>query len=235
MQIRGDYNAPANIMKRYFLALLFCGAIAMSMAQAGFVAEATNNSEIIDGEDQMGSLEQDSIAMDSVVVMPRNLSTFREMLTSQPDSLMMSSVEVVEDPSAVSALESLQEKREGQENLLDGYRVGVYFDNSASARARALWVVDQCKLKIPYIIPTMSYSNPYFKVSVGYCVTLEEAVIMLNKVQKHFPKAYLMRERFSPEQIAKAHQYEEDVRSGKLLIDEIEAEEKAEQEENAKK
>lgn len=207
-------------MTRYIFALIFSGLLFFAAAQPAAVELYSDPYEAV----SVDSLAVDSLAVDSVIVVVRNLETYKEHLTSSVDSLLIGSVAISEDKSAAAALLSLQQRRDATGDLLDGYRVGVYFDNSAAARARALWVVEQCKLKMPYVIPTMSYDNPYFKVALGYCVSLEEAVILLNKVQRHFPKAYLMREQFSPQKIAEAHQYEEDVRNGVLITKETETE-----------
>ena len=40
----------------------------------------------------------------------------------------------------------------------------------------------------------MGYENPYFKVSVGNCLTAEEAIILKGRVSASFPKAFLKNE-----------------------------------------
>ena len=40
----------------------------------------------------------------------------------------------------------------------------------------------------------MGYENPYFKVSVGNCLTAEEAIILKGRVSATFPKAFLKNE-----------------------------------------
>lgn len=92
---------------------------------------------------------------------------------------------------------------------VQGYRVGVFFDNSPSARRKAQEVMTLCDSLFADIPATMSYANPYFKVSAGYCVTQEEAVTTLHRVQRHFPAAYLMREVITPENIIIPKEVEE--------------------------
>ena len=40
----------------------------------------------------------------------------------------------------------------------------------------------------------LTYENPYFKVAVGNCVSQEEAIVLLGRVRRSFPKAFMMRE-----------------------------------------
>ncbi|MFI3270124.1 MAG: hypothetical protein SNG14_06075 [Rikenellaceae bacterium] len=134
------------------------------------------------------------------------LANYREYLTQDVDSMMFTTATVNEDASARAALRPFeQQKLSGSTN---GYRVGVYFDNSAQARSGALDVMQRCDSLLRDIPATMSYANPYFKVSVGYCTTEEEAVMMLHRVQRYFPKAYLMREAISVEDIVAARALE---------------------------
>lgn len=115
-------------------------------------------------------------------------------------------ITIREDNSARIALTDLAAR--SHKSLVDGYRIGVYFDNGASARANAMKVVEQCKKYFGDIPVTMTYDNPYFKVSAGYCIDDEEAIMMLNRIQEQFPKAYLMREQISPADLVTAYKHE---------------------------
>ena len=42
----------------------------------------------------------------------------------------------------------------------------------------------------------MFYENPYFRVTVGNCLTLEEAIILKGRVSGTFPKAFPKASRF---------------------------------------
>ncbi len=136
----------------------------------------------------------------------RGLTRTRQLLTNDPDSIMYSTISINEDESARSALRPF-EVREASESL-NGYRVGVYFDNSSHARSGAESVMQRCDSLLGDIPATMTYDNPYFKVSVGYSTTEEEAVIMLNRVQRYFPKAYLLREMITVDDIIAARKRE---------------------------
>ena len=87
--------------------------------------------------------------------------------------------------------------RESQSNdriRFKGYRIGIFFDNGAEARANALAAKQTFETAFPDIPVYLVYENPYFKVSAGNCVTSEEAIVLLGKIRSQFPEAYLMRE-----------------------------------------
>ncbi len=136
----------------------------------------------------------------------RGLAPFRDSLNFAVDSMAMSVARINEDQSARRALEPYEQRE--LNSSVDGYRVGVYFNNSAQARSGAMDVMQRCDSLLTDIPATMSYDNPYFKVSVGYCTSEEEAVIMLNRVQRYFPKAYLMRERITADNIIESRERE---------------------------
>lgn len=73
---------------------------------------------------------------------------------------------------------------------VNGYRVVIYFDNEQYANNRAKGVLSSFKNKYPYINAYLVYESPYFKVSVGDCVTMEEAVVLLNTIIGDYPKAF---------------------------------------------
>ncbi|MFI3319380.1 MAG: SPOR domain-containing protein [Rikenellaceae bacterium] len=111
------------------------------------------------------------------------------------------SVAVSADNDAREAIKRIEALPRNAEFL--GYRVGIYFDNSPSARVNAQEVLTKFRNIFPNVESFMIYENPYFKVSAGSCATQEEAVMLLNRVQRHFPDAYLMREQMTARDITK--------------------------------
>ncbi|MFI3292181.1 MAG: hypothetical protein SNG27_01235 [Rikenellaceae bacterium] len=127
----------------------------------------------------------------ATTAMAQNLETFKGSLT-MANSESEGVVEIYESQDAKSALAKINQS--ARKNNFLGYRIGIFFDNGATARHNANEAKKLFEQKFPDEELYMVYENPYFKVSVGNCVTQEEAVILLDKVQKVFPKAYLMRE-----------------------------------------
>ncbi len=75
-----------------------------------------------------------------------------------------------------------------------GYRVCIFFDNGQDARAGAVAARDLFEETFAGIPVYMVYENPYFKVSVGNCLTAEEAIILKGRVSATFPRAFLKNE-----------------------------------------
>lgn len=123
----------------------------------------------------------------------QNLESFKDSLTLRLwDS---NSVTIIESPKAQESLRRMSETPAKGEIL--GYRIGIFFDNSPSARALAQEAKARFESEFTDIKAYMVYENPYFKVSGGNCITQEEAVIMLHRIQRIFPKAYIMREQIA--------------------------------------
>lgn len=79
---------------------------------------------------------------------------------------------------------------------VDGHRVCIFSDNGPNAREEAFAAKELFETTYPGIKVYAVYSPPpYFRVTIGNCLTREEAIILMNKVLPTFPKAYLMSER----------------------------------------
>ena len=118
---------------------------------------------------------------------------FRNKLRT-PDTKYGSRVEVVEHGAAASAVRSVVRPDGGK---IRGYRVRIFFDNSQSARTQAQQTMAKFKEIYPSIPVYMDYDDPYFKVTVGNCLTSEEAIILLGKIRDAFDRAFLVREEIS--------------------------------------
>ena len=78
-----------------------------------------------------------------------------------------------------------------------GYRVCIFFDNGQDARAGAEAAKTLFEETYPGIKVYMVYESPWFSVSVGNCLTAEEAIILKGKVAATFPKAFPKNETLS--------------------------------------
>lgn len=122
-------------------------------------------------------------------VSAQSLGSFKERLAQ---SVGEASVEVVEHGDAATVVS--KENRSTDHIRFKGYRIGVFFDNSANARGNSLAVKQAFETTFPDIRVDRVYDTPYFKVSAGNCVTAEEAIVLLGRIRSRFPEAYLMRE-----------------------------------------
>ncbi len=125
----------------------------------------------------------------------QSLEAFRSRLAvpqtsaEQPDGAC---VTVTEHDDAAQAVSNAS--RSGQRNRLRGYRVCIFFDNGPTARADAMAAKELFRQTYPDVAVLWVYDNPYFKVSVGNCLTAEEAIILKGRVSQSFPKAFVKSE-----------------------------------------
>ncbi len=124
-----------------------------------------------------------------VGVRAQSLASFKEGLREPSRGARL---EVVEHGAAVRAVG--QGAAVSGKVRFKGYRIGIFFDNGANAREKALAARQAFAEAFPDEKVYLTYENPYFKVTAGNCVNSEEAIVLLGKIRSRFPEAYLMRE-----------------------------------------
>ncbi len=77
---------------------------------------------------------------------------------------------------------------------ISGYRVRIFFDNKQTARVESEKAISKFEKMFPDVSAYRTYSNPYFKVTVGDCRNKSEAMILLNRIKKAFPSAFVVKE-----------------------------------------
>lgn len=80
---------------------------------------------------------------------------------------------------------------------LSGYRVRIYFDNNQNSRTESERAQTRFTALFRDIPAYRTYTNPYFKVTVGDCRTKSEAMLLLNRVKGAFPSAFVVKENIS--------------------------------------
>ena len=105
---------------------------------------------------------------------------------SQPDSSTRARINIVEHGMAGQAVARVNNQTPAAK--MRGYRVRIFFDNGQHARSNASAVLSQFKELYPDIPAGMVYENPYFKVTVGNCISSEEAIILWGRIKKQFDK-----------------------------------------------
>jgi len=78
-----------------------------------------------------------------------------------------------------------------------GWRVGIYFDNSLTAREGMEEAAERFAELFPTVRVYKSYEEPYFKVRVGNCLSLEDATMLFERVRPHFPTAIIVQEQLT--------------------------------------
>lgn len=101
-------------------------------------------------------------------------------------------VSVYEESAAAAAVSAVDGKV--KPSKVSGYRVVIYFNNGQYAGDKAQSVLAGFRSKYPGINAYLVYESPYFKVSVGDCLSMEEAIILMNSINGDYPKAFPKRE-----------------------------------------
>lgn len=140
----------------------------------------------------------------SAALSAQNLQTFKQRLAApvQVDSLttIKQTVIVTEHDDAADLTQQGANK---QTAAVNGFRIMIFMSNSQTARTEALAARDTLAVRMPDQQSYVTYENPYFKVAAGNCTTKEEALVLLEKIKRDFPKAFIMRENIPLEELAK--------------------------------
>jgi len=75
-----------------------------------------------------------------------------------------------------------------------GYRVRIYFDNKQNSRNASEWAVSRFKNMYPGLSAYRTYTNPFFKVTVGDFRTKSEAIRLMKALKSEFPSAFVVKE-----------------------------------------
>ena len=87
-----------------------------------------------------------------------------------------------------------QHVRKNGARTLSGYRVRIFFDNRQSARNESEQTLMRFRTMYPDVAVYRTYTNPYFKVTVGDCRTKSEAMKLLSRIKGNFPSAFVVKE-----------------------------------------
>lgn len=93
---------------------------------------------------------------------------------------------------------------------ISGYRVRIFFDNKQSARVESEKTLKKFESIFHDVWAYRTYTNPYFKVTVGDCRTKSEAMALLGRIKKVFPSAFVVKENIALPPVDKSHVYEID-------------------------
>ena len=109
-------------------------------------------------------------------------------------------VRVLESEGVSSAVSDIEAKTRRKE--VEGYRIVIFSDNGQYAGDMAKSILETFKKNHPHINAYMVYESPYFKVSVGDCLTLEEASHLMAQLDDEYPELFPKREVIKYEDLA---------------------------------
>ena len=120
---------------------------------------------------------------------------------------------VLEDEDTRDAVRVVEMQR--RQGVVSGFRIVIFSDNGQYAGDNAEKVLNSFREAFPHINAYLVYESPYFKVSVGDCLSMEEAQILMAELAPSYPKAFPKRESIAYDELGNAR------RRGILLPDSV--------------
>lgn len=174
--------------------LIIAAAVAALFLSMGIEAKAQNTT------DQEGYEKKDSLVFTPV-------AAYDESLAGKDIFELLEKSDVTVDQSkAVKDAMSKHISSNSSRNI-SGYRVRIFFDNKQNARGASEAALARFKARYPEIGAYRSYSNPYFKVTVGDFRTRSEARELVQTIQYEFPVAFIVKENINYPAIDKNKAY----------------------------
>lgn len=140
-----------------------------------------------------------SIAVATNGASAQNIRNFKHSLGMR--SQQGAKVGVVEDRSTYNAVVAVEAQRQGKSSVL-GFRVVLFYDDAQYAEERANEIMEELKKDYPEINSYLVYEKPYFKVSVGDCLTEEEAIMMRNMFIDKYTGAFIRRDNITLKELS---------------------------------
>lgn len=88
-----------------------------------------------------------------------------------------------------------------------GYRVRIFNDNKQTSRNDSEAALARFKGMFPGVSAYRTYSNPFFRVTVGDFRTKSEAMRLLQQVKGSFPTAFIVKENIGYPVVDRFHSY----------------------------
>jgi hypothetical protein len=117
-------------------------------------------------------------------------------LYAQDASTNSGKVTVVQD-ERINQLAQQYKKMNLRNQVVDGFRVQIFFDSGNNSKKRATDAMDDFIVKYPTSRVFLSYKEPYYRVRVGNFRTLNEAVGFQKKIISDYPNAFPVKEKIS--------------------------------------
>lgn len=99
-------------------------------------------------------------------------------------------INVVEHGSVgQTVIKNISSRRKDVE--VDSYRVRIFYDNNQYAREGALAARERFTGAFPGIPTFLDYQTPYYRVTVGNCLTKDEVTVLYERVKGMFDRAFI--------------------------------------------
>jgi len=102
-------------------------------------------------------------------------------------------IEIIQ-PAQVENLLKMQIANNRLQKGIPGYRIQIFSDSRQTARQKAEETRGSFMRNFPDTEAYMKYLAPNFQISVGDFRTKNEALRAIKKIEKHFPRAFIVSE-----------------------------------------
>lgn len=138
------------------------------------------------------SVPEGYILVDSLVFTP--LSAVDSTLKGQSIwTAMPGSVRILQTSGTRRTVSAHIEKN--ARKTVQGYRIRIFFDNKQNSRGASEAALSRFKALHPGTAAYRTFSNPFFKVTVGDYRTRSEALAALQYIKPDFPSAFIVKEK----------------------------------------
>ncbi len=115
------------------------------------------------------------------------------LVTRQTDN--SSAITIIQSPHIVSAMRNYTAA--SRSRRINGYRVRIFFDNRQDARVKSESIENSFRELYPQVGVYRTYTNPYFKVTVGDFRNRSDAMKFLKRIEGVYPFPFIVREPIS--------------------------------------
>jgi hypothetical protein len=115
---------------------------------------------------------------------------------AQENNPPVGKVEVIQDQK-ITELEQQYKKMNMRNQVVDGYRIQIFFDSGSNSKKRATDAMDEFVIKYPTCRVFLSYKEPYYRVRAGNFRTLNEAVGFQKRIISDYPNAFPVKEKIN--------------------------------------
>ena len=149
-----------------------------------------------------GYVEVDSLVYRQVDALDASLEgkSIFSVISSEKKGLTVS-----QDASITSGMAA--HVKNNKSKSLQGYRIRIFFDNKQNSRGESEAALARFKAMYPGVPAYRSFTNPFFKVTVGDFRTKSEATALLVSLKSMFPNAFVLKENINYPAVDRQNSY----------------------------
>ncbi len=81
--------------------------------------------------------------------------------------------------------------------VMPGYRIQLYMESGNTALEKAEKIIEKFQEKYKVVPAYITFGEPYYRVRIGDFRTRLEAIKFLDRIQKHYPQAWVVKDNIS--------------------------------------